>query len=165
MESDSEVKIVKISDTSGSLEKPKKEKKPRTDKQKEASKKMLEALAAKRKMMAEQEEADMKAATEMDKQEKMKIQYEIAKMKRSKKLPPIPQYVTTAQLELMERRLMAALPREVYREVPLKTEVVEKIVPVDRISVVEKETIREKPVIQQKQISGNDLLDKIFFNK
>ena len=165
METDSDEKIIIINDTSSTSEKPKKEKKPRTEKQKEAAKKMLEALAAKRKQAAEQEERDMKEAMEYDKQEKMKIHYEKAKANRSRKLPPIPNYVTTSELLLMERRLMAALPREVYREIPLKTEVIEKIVPVDRISVVEKETIREKPVIQQKQVSGNELLDKIFFNK
>lgn len=165
MESDSEPKIVNISDTSGLSEKPKKEKKARTEAQKAASKKMMEALAAKRKQQAEDEEADMKAATELDKQEKMKIHYEIAKMKRSKKLPPIPQYVTTAQIELMERRIMAALPKEVYREVPLKVIEKEKPVPVDVIHTVHKETIREKPTIVEKKVTGNELLDKIFFNK
>ena len=168
MESEGEEKIIIIKDTSPTSEKPKKEKKPRTEKQKEAAKKMMEALAAKRKQQAEQEEADVRAATELDKQEKMKLQYEVAKnIKKisSKKLPPIPNYVTTAQLEMMERRLMAALPKEVYRDVPREVVVKEKIVPIDRINVVEKETIREKPVIQQKQVSGNELLDKIFFNK
>ena len=166
MESEGEEKIIKVSDTSPTSEKPKKEKKPRTDKQKEAAKKMMDALAAKRKQQAEQEEADVKAATELDKQEKMKLQYEIAKnIKKisSKKLPPVPNYVTTAQLEMMERRLLAALPKEIYRDVPREIVVKEKIVPVDRINVVEKETIREKPIVQQKQISGNQLLDSIFF--
>lgn len=168
MESDSEPaqpKIVKISDTSELPEKPKKDRKPRSEAQKAASKRMMEALAMKRKQAAEAEEADMIAATEYDKQEKLKLHYEIAKMKKSKKLPPIPQYVTTAQIELMERRIMAALPKEVYREVPLK--VVEKTVPVpvDVIHTVHKETIREKPTVVEKKVSGNELLDKIFFNK
>ena len=163
METDSDEKIIIIKDTSSALEKPKKEKKPRSEAQKAAAKNMLAKLAEKRKQQAEDEERDMKAATELDKQEKLKLQYEIAKMKRSKKLPPIPAYVTTAQLELMERRIMAALPREVYRDVPQEIVVKEKLVPVDRINVVEKEVVRERPVIQQKQISGNQLLDSIFF--
>ena len=163
MESDSETMTVKVSDTAAAVAEPKAKRK-QTEKQKEATKRMLSALAAKRKAAAEDYERDLAAASEYEKQEKMKEKYEKSKaVKKSRQLPPVPSYVTTAQLELMERRLMAALPKEVYREIPLKTEIVEKIVPVDVIHTVHKETIREKPTVVEKKLTGNQLLDSIFF--
>ena len=154
-----------MSDTEEAPPMPVKVKKERTEKQKAAAQRMMEGLKEKRRQQAEDAERDFVAARELDKQERQKHEYEVYKQKqhKSKKLPPVPNYVTTAQLELMERRLLAALPKEVYREIPLKTEIVEKVVPVDVIHTVTKETIREKPTIVEKRMTGNELLDKIFF--
>ena len=50
------------------------------------------------------------------------------------------------------------MPKEVYKEVPVP---VERIVP----HPVVKEVVREKIVEKPKVITGNELLDRLYFNK
>jgi hypothetical protein len=114
------------------------------------------------KIKREQQKADQERETaeikEERKQAKLKEQAE-RKMKR--RFPPVAQYVTVRDLEKFKNDLVAILPKTIYQEVP-----VDRIVP--QPIAVPIETVREKvvQVLQPpsvKKVSGNELLDNIFF--
>jgi hypothetical protein len=144
-------------------EKPKKKRgsqkgAPRTEAQIAATAKAFASLQAKRQQA--KEDADKEEAT-MDneaKQSKLKEKYEKAKLAR-KALPPVPNYVTVSDLNAFKNDLLQFMPKTVYKEVPGPERVVyrDRQVPVDKVEV--KEVVKEKPVV----ISGNQLLDSIFF--
>ena len=85
--------------------------------------------------------------------------YEKAKVQRKKLPPPSerPQYVTAAELQKLKLELLESLqPVKVVKEKEVEVEkVVEKPVVVEKVKVVEKPTT--------KIVSGNELLDRIFF--
>jgi len=131
---------------------------PRTEAQIAATAKAFASLQAKRQQA--KEDADKEEAT-MDneaKQAKLKEKYEKAQKAR-KALPPVPNYVTVSDLNAFKNDLLQFMPKTVYKEVPGPERVVyrDRPVPVDKVEV--KEVVKEKPVV----ISGNQLLDSIFF--
>lgn len=137
-------------------------KKPQTESQKEATKKMLAGLKARREQMkkAQEEEEEMLKAegNELKIQEKQRERLEKAKLAK-KRLPPVserPPYITAAELQKFKLEMMDLVGR------PTKI-VKEKEVEVERI--VEKPVVVEKVVEKPttKVISGNALLDAIFF--
>jgi len=120
--------------------------------------KMFEALKAKREQQKADQERETAEIKEERRQAKLKEQAE-KKMKR--RFPPVAQYVTVRDLEKFKNDLVAILPKTVYQEVP-----VDRIVP--QPIPVPIETVREKvvQVLQPpsvKKVSGNELLDNIFF--
>jgi len=131
-------------------------KKERTEKQVEATKKMLGILKDRREShkKAQEEEAvkgDVPVAVEP-----------VAPKPKAKKLPPAPEYITKSHLELFRKELLSSIPAPGERIIEKEVDrIVEK--PVDRIieRPVEKVVEREKIV----HLSGNALLDKIFFGK
>lgn len=128
-------------------------KKPRTAKQIEQTAKMLSTLKERREShkKAQEEESTAEVVVEKD-----------PPKPRAKKLPPAPEYITKSHLEKFKSELLSSMPIPGERVVEKEVErVVEK--PVDRIveRPVEKVVEREKIV----QLSGNALLDKIFFNR
>lgn len=130
----------------------------RTEAQIAATAKAFASLQAKRQQA--KEDADKEEAT-MDseaKQAKLKEKYEKAQKAR-KALPPVPNYVTVSDLNAFKNDLLQFMPKTVYKEVPGPERVVyrDRPVPVDKVEV--KEVVKEKPVV----ISGNQLLDSIFF--
>lgn len=140
--------------------KPKRE---QTEKQKENTVKMLAGLKTKRESMkkAQEEEAEMLKAEgdELKIQAKQRDRMEKAKLQK-KKLPPMterPPYITAAELQKFKLEMLDIIkPVKIVKEKEVEVErIVEKPVIVER--VVEKPTT--------KVISGNDLLDRIFFNK
>ena len=138
----------------------------RSEAQKAHAAKMVSIMKAKRAAQKQQQEEEAsiiaEANSKLDEQQKeMKriIEYEMAKKKRAQKPPPIPQYVTTPMLDLAVRKILAAMPpyqveRVPYKDIP-KPEVIERVHPVERVVV--------KEVAVPKQLSGNALLDSIFF--
>lgn len=133
-------------------------KRPQTEKQKQNFQKALTALKAKRETLkkAQEEEAEMLKAEkdEVALQRKQAEAYEKAKVSK-KKRPAPPAYITAAELEKFKLELLDSMkPVKVIKEVEVE-KVVEKVKPV----VVEK--VIEKPTT--KVISGNELLDRIFF--
>ena len=137
-------------------EKPEKVKKEMTPAKKEAMAKMFEGLKAKR----EAAKAEQEQETEEAKQEKN--QKRLKKMndnRIAKKLPPVSSYVTMDDLETFKKELIGVMPKVIYKEVP-----VDRVVP--KAIAVPVETVREKvvQVLQPpKKITGNELLDSIFF--
>lgn len=143
--------------------KTKKPKKPATPAQKEAITKALTALKAKREALKKQNEEELAVADENQKQTILKERYEKAKTQK-KKLPPVPSYITTADLDRFKHEILGALPKEVYREVEVPKPVVEK--PVEK--PVEKKVVLPTafaPPPPPKALTGHELLDKLFFNK
>ena len=130
-------------------------KKPRTEKQLAQTAKMLSVLKERREAhrKAQEEEATTTAPVEI---------VNDPPKPRAKKLPPAPEYITKSHLEQFKSELLAGMPTPGERVVE---KAVEKIVekPVDRVieRPVEKIVEREKVV----HLSGNALLDRIFFNK
>ena len=139
--------------------KPPKVKKPRTPAQVAATTKALNVLKERREALKKTQEEEVANADEEQKQEILKVKYEKAKRQKSK-LPPIVNYVTTGDLDRFKKEILQFMPKEVYREVP-----VERVIEKQKIEIIPKETIREVvregPVV--KQLSGNALLDSIFF--
>lgn len=140
-----------------------KPKRKQTEKQKESFNKALAALKAKREAQkkAQEEEAEMLKAEkdEVKIQAKKREYYEKAKYQR-KKLPPPedrPTYITAAELQKFKLEMMEVMkPQKIVKEKEVEVEkVIEKPVVVEK--VVEKPTT--------KIISGNELLDRIFFSK
>ena len=130
----------------------------RTEAQIAATAKAFASLQAKRQQAkedADKEEASMDAEA---KQAKLKEKYEKAQKAR-KALPPVPNYVTVSDLNAFKNDLLQFMPKTVYKEVPGPERVVyrDRPVPVDKVEI--KEVVKEKPVV----ISGNQLLDSIFF--
>lgn len=130
-------------------------KKELSDAKKAALGKMFEALKAKRERQKAEAEAESNEIKEMKQQTKLR---RIAERKAAKRTPPIGSYVTMKDLEEFRTQLIQIMPKTIYKEVP-----VDRIVP--QPIAVPVETIREKvvQVVQPKKISGNDLLDSIFF--
>lgn len=124
------------------------------------SMKMLAALKERReyhKKVQEEEATTMESTTAP-----VEVQYEPAKPKKKQVMPPAPEYITKTHLEKFKSELLAGIPQPGERIVEKPIErIVEK--PVDRIveRPVEKIIEREKVV----HLSGNALLDKIFFGK
>lgn len=150
-------------DLSSMKTKTPKPKREQTEKQKENFSKALTALKAKRESMkkAQEEEAEMLKAEgdELKIQAKQRDRMEKAKLQK-KKLPPVterPPYITAAELQKFKLEMLDIVkPIKIVKEKEVEVErIVEKPVMVER--VVEKPTT--------KVISGNDLLDRIFFNK
>lgn len=140
-------------------------KRQQTEKQKENTKKMMEALKVKREAQkkAQEEEAEMMKAEgdELKIQAKKREYYEKAKVGRKKLPPPSerPTYITAAELQKFKLEMLEVVkPQKVVKEREIEVPV-EKIV--EKPIVVEK--VVEKPTTRI--ISGNELLDRIFFNK
>ena len=116
-------------------------------------------LKERREALKKTQEEEVANADEEQKQEILKVKYEKAKRQKSK-LPPIVNYVTTGDLDRFKKEILQFMPKEVYREVP-----VERVIEKQKIEIIPKETIREvvREVPVVKQLSGNALLDSIFF--
>jgi hypothetical protein len=131
-------------------------KKEMTPARKEAVNKMFEGLKAKREADKLAQETDTQEQINAKEQRKLQKKY----MRReAKKLPDVTSYVTMQDLEYFKNELIGVMPKTIYKEVP-----VDRIVP--KLITVPVETVREKivPVIQPpKKITGNELLDSIFF--
>ena len=120
--------------------------------------KMFEALKVKREQQKADQERETAEIKEERKQAKLKA---AAERKQQRRFPPVAQYVTVRDLEKFKNDLVAILPKTVYQEVP-----VDRIVP--QPIAIPIETVREKivQVLQPpsvKKVSGNELLDNIFF--
>lgn len=142
-----------------------KPKRKQTEKQKENTQKMLTALKAKREATkkAQEEEAEMLKAEgdELKIQAKQRERLEKAKLQKKKLPPPTerPTYITSAELQKFKLEMLDIVkPQKIVKEKEVE---VEKIVPKAYPVIVEK--VIEKPTT--KIISGNELLDRIFFNK
>lgn len=131
-----------------------KTKKERTPAQKEAFSKALSILKEKREAKKKEEEEKYVKATPVEKELIAKEKYEKAKSHK-KKLPPAPSYVTTGDLERFKSDILSAIPKHVE---PVKTEQVIKE-PVKKPEPI----IKKEPIIQ-KQLTGHELLDKLFFS-
>jgi hypothetical protein len=131
---------------------------PRTEAQIAATAKAFASLQAKRQQAKEDADKEEAAMDADAKQAKLKEKYEKAQKAR-KALPPTPNYVTVSDLNAFKNDLLQFMPKTVYKEVPGPERVVyrDRPVPVDKVEV--KEVVKEKPVV----ISGNQLLDSIFF--
>lgn len=140
-----------------------KPKRQQTEKQKENFKKALTALKTKREAAkkAQEEEVEMLKAEgdELKLQAKQRERLEKAKYQKKKLPPPSerPTYITAAELQKFKLEMLDIVkPQKIVKEKEVEVEkVIEKPVVVEK--VVEKPTT--------KIISGNDLLDRIFFNK
>lgn len=139
--------------------KPKKE---RTEAQKAATAKALGILREKREALKKREEEELAQLDEEDRSAKLKEK--AAKQRKASKLPPIVNYVSTADLERFKRDIFAALPKEIIREVPVE-KIREKVISVPQEIVRERVIEQPVPVPVVKHLTGNELLDKIFFNK
>lgn len=138
------------------VEKPEKVKKELTPAKKEAMAKMFEGLKAKREAAKAQQEQETEEAKEAKNQKRLK---KMNDNRIAKKLPPVASYVTMSDLEAFKKELIGVMPKVIYKEVP-----VDRVVP--KAIAVPVETVREKvvQVVQPpKKISGNELLDSIFF--
>ena len=131
---------------------------PRTEAQIAATAKAFASLQAKRQQAKEDADKEEASMDNEAKQAKLKEKYEKAQKAR-KALPPVPNYVTVSDLNAFKNDLLQFMPKTVYKEVPGPERVVyrDRPVPVDKVEV--KEVVKEKPVV----ISGNQLLDSIFF--
>jgi hypothetical protein len=149
------------------IEKKIPKKRQQSEKQKESFQKALVALKTKREALkkAQEEEAEMLKAEgdELKIQAKQRERLEKAKLGRRKLPPPEerPTYITAAELQKFKLEMLEVVkPVKVVKEKEVEVEkVVEKVV--EKPVVVEK--VIEKPTT--KVISGNELLDRIFFNK
>lgn len=130
-------------------------KKELTEGKKKAVQAMFEGLKKKREARKAEQEAETAEAKAEKKQAKLQKQYLAAKARRT---PPVSSYVTMADLEDFKNSLLGQMPKTIYKEVP-----VDRIVP--KVITVPIETVKEK-VIQVpavKKITGNELIDSIFF--
>lgn len=144
-------------------EKPKRE---RTEAQKATTAKALAALREKREALKKAQEEELAHLDDEKREEKLKIQQAKNQKRAGSKLPPLVEYITKGDLERFKKELFQAMPREVVREIPVEKEVIkEKVVPVERHVVRERVVEQPVPYPVVKQLSGNDLLDRIFFNK
>ena len=146
-----------------------KEKKPRSAAQMENMKKAMAALKAKR----DQRDLDEIEARKIKETDVAKAKEQLALAKKAEKaakaqdrkkaMPPALEYMTKthfqAEMSAFKEAIIAALPKEIYRNVET---IVEK--PVEKITVVPKHTVREvtKPVIVEKVLTGSALLDRIY---
>lgn len=131
-------------------------KKERTPAQKESFAKAMAILKEKREAVKTVEKEKYEKADALEKDRLEKEKYEKAK-NHKKKLPPAPSYVTTGDLEKFKTDLLNALPRSQ----PVES-VKPHVEPVKPEPVV-KPVIKKEP-IAPKQLTGHDLLDKLFFS-
>lgn len=131
---------------------------PRTEAQIAATAKAFASLKAKREQQKADLEREEALMDETAKQEKKRAEYEANRSRRAK-LPPVPNYVTVSDLNAFKSDLLQFMPKTVVKEVPGPERIVyrDRPVPIDKVEV--KEVVKEKPTV----ISGNELLDKIFF--
>jgi len=130
-------------------------KKELSEGKKKAVQAMFEGLKKKREERKAEQEKETAEAKAEKKQAKLQKQYLAAKARRT---PPVSSYVTMADLEDFKNSLLGQMPKTIYKEVP-----VDRIVP--KVITVPIETVKEK-VIQVpavKKITGNELIDSIFF--
>lgn len=154
MSDDDEIDQVEPVMTAPAPVKQTKTKKERTPAQKEAFSKALSILKEKREAKKKEDEEKYAKASQVEKQLIEKEKYEKAKSHK-KKLPPAPSYVTTGDLEKFKSDILSALPK--YND-PVKIEPVIKE-PIKKPEVI----VKKEPVIQ-KQLTGHELLDKLFFS-
>lgn len=140
-------------------------KRQQSEKQKENFKKALDALKVKREAQkkAHEEELEMLKAEkdELKVQAAQRERLEKAKLQKKKLPPPSerPVYITAAELQKFKLEMLDYVkPQKIVKEREVEVPV-EKIV--EKPVVVEK--VIEKPTT--KVISGNELLDRIFFHK
>lgn len=131
--------------------------KERTPAQKAAFEKAMAALKEKRESHKATQEREAAANADERHQQVLKARYAKRDANRAK-LPPVAQYVTVKDLQDFKKEFFSMMPKEVYKEVPVP---VERIVP----HAVVKEVVREKIVEKPKVITGNELLDRLYFNK
>jgi len=130
-------------------------KKELTEGKKRSIQAMFDGLKKKREERKAEQEKETAEAKAEKKQAKLQKQYLAAKARRT---PPVSSYVTMADLEDFKNSLLGQMPKTIYKEVP-----VDRIVP--KVITVPIETVKEK-VIQVpavKKITGNELIDSIFF--
>jgi hypothetical protein len=134
---------------------------PRTEAQMAATKKAFESLQKRREELKADLEREEALMDENAKAEKAAAKAAAAEAKKKSKFAPVPQYVTVSDLNAFKNDLMQFMPKTVVKEVPGPERIVyrDRPVPVDKVEV--KEVVKEKPVV----VSGNELLDKIFFKK
>ena len=156
-----------------------KEKQQRTPAQQEAFKKALAVLKEKRESKAREEKEKFEKASAEEKERIQREKFEKARNHR-KKLPPAPSYITTAEfggaLERFKTDLLSAIPKAlapapvaVQEEKPQREE---KPKPqVKKVVVEEPEEVAPPKVVKPKaepkpakQLTGHELLDKLFFN-
>lgn len=143
------------------LAKPKKERSPA---QKEATAKALTILRAKREAQKKQQEEEV-AGIEEDKKEAVitakKEQQKAKKLVNTLKAVPPEQspFITASDFEKFKSEVLSSLKPV---EKPIER-IIEK--PVERIveRPVEKTVVKEVPI--NRIVSGNELLDRIFFNR
>jgi len=156
-ESEVEVEEAKPEEKKPEEKKPKtKEKKELSEAKKEALAKMFAGLKAKREASKAAQENDSAETKESKRQQYLRRQNE---RRIARKNPTLTSYVTMSDLEHFKNELIGIMPKTIYKEVP-----VDRIVP--KAIAVPIETVREKvvQVVQPpKKISGNELLDSIFF--
>lgn len=125
-------------------------KKEMTPAKKEAMNKMFEGLKAKReadKLEQEKQSAPTPVPEPPQPPPPPPPPAEIKKPKAERAKKVVNSYVTIDDLEYFKREMMGVLPKTIYKEVPVPFE-----------------TVREKIVqAPPKKISGNELLDSIFF--
>ena len=124
---------------------------------KAAFEKAMAALKEKRESHKATQEREAAANADERHQQVLKARYAKRDANRAK-LPPVAQYVTVKDLQDFKKEFFSMMPKEVYKEVPVP---VERIVP----HAVVKEVVREKIVEKPKVITGNELLDRLYFNK
>lgn len=128
-------------------------KKERTPKQKEAFANAMAILKAKRESVKTVEKERFEKADAVEKDRLAKEKFEKAK-NHKKKLPPVPSYVTTGDLERFKVDLMTAMKPSA------PTPVIEKPAPPPAPAPV---AVAAKPVVAQ-SLTGHNLLDKLFFS-
>lgn len=138
-----------------------KPKKVRSEAQKENTVKALAALKAKREALAakEREEIALLGDAALSKHDKKKLS-------QLPKIPAVAEFITKGDLERFKADIFSMMPKEVVREVQVPVEKVvvrEKYVPVEKTVVRERVVQQEVPV--ERKISGNELLDRIFFSR
>jgi hypothetical protein len=139
-----------------SAEPVKKTKKERTPAQKEAFSRALAILKEKREAVKQVEKEKYEKASTEERDRLVKEKYEKAK-NHKKKLPPAPSYVTTGDLEKFKLDILNAIPRpEPVKIQPVKAEPIPE-------PVVAKPIVKKEPIIQ-KQLTGHELIDKLFFS-
>jgi hypothetical protein len=112
-------------------------------------------LKEKREGKANEEKKRFETADAVEKDRLAKEKFEKAK-NHKKKLPPVPSYVTTGDLERFKLDLMSAFKPPAPTSVPAVVPVVPEPV---RPAVV----VTQKPVVAQ-TLTGHNLLDKLFFS-
>lgn len=112
--SDSESEV----EPTGSVEIPQqslKIKKPRTPAQKDATQKALQILKDRREALAKEKEARLAKADTAEK-ERMKAEEYEKRKSHKKKLPPVPSYITTGDLEVFKKDILSHMQRPVVKE-------------------------------------------------